>query len=317
MLNELKYTKDVSVIIINYNTFELTRNTILGLIEYTAGLDYEVILIDNDSPDGSGEKLKEFFGDKIVYVQAGGNFGTSKAFNLGLKKTEGKYVLWLNPDVVFKDNFIKKLFDYMEDNPGVGVCGGNLLTKEGAAGHSFRKRQMTVKSIKKDNSLVVYAFRKIFKKSLCDNFNYTDKPLEVGYITGADMFVRREIFDRIGGLDEDIFMYAEETEFQFRVKKNTDYKICSVPWATLIHLEGQSFVENGFSERRHKVSTEGMCIYLRKCFGEEAEKRYLKNLLKDYKKFQVVFFLFKRIKDMYKTKRKTVEKIIEGKGIIL
>ncbi len=313
MLNKNSFIKEVSIVIINYNTFELTKNTILGLIENTLELNYEVILVDNDSPDGSGEKLKELFGDKIVYIQAGGNLGTSKAFNLGLKKTGGKYVLWLNSDVEFKDNFIKKLFDYMENNPSVGVCGGNLVNERGKPIHSFRKELPSVKTIKKNYSVLFNGFNRVFKKPFFDQYNYSKKPLEVGYITGADMFVRHEIFDKIGGLDEDIFMYAEETEFQFRVRKLTDYKIYSVPWATLIHLEGQSFAGNGFSERRHKVSTEGMCIYLRKCFGEEAEKRYLRNLLKDCKKFEVILFPFNKLRKFFSIKYSAVQKIIEEK----
>ena len=100
---------DVSVIMINYNTFELTQNALDSIFEYTSGLEYEIILIDNNSPDGSGEKLSAHFGDRIKYIQAGANLGTSKSFNLGLRAAGGKYVLWLNTDILIKENFIKKL----------------------------------------------------------------------------------------------------------------------------------------------------------------------------------------------------------------
>ena len=95
---------DVSVIMINYNTFDLTKDALNSIFENTKDLTYEIILVDNASPDGSGEKLKELFQDKIVYLQSGGNLGTSKAFNLGLKRASGKYILWLNTDIHFQNN---------------------------------------------------------------------------------------------------------------------------------------------------------------------------------------------------------------------
>ena len=86
---------DVSVIMINYNTFDLTKAAIESIFAHTEGISFEVILVDNLSPDGSGERLREIFKNKIIYLQSGGNLGTSKAFNLGLKQASGKYILWL------------------------------------------------------------------------------------------------------------------------------------------------------------------------------------------------------------------------------
>ena len=76
---------DVSVIMINYNTFSLTKDALDSIFRETKGIDYEVILIDNASPDGSGDRLSALYGNKIVYLQSGGNLGTSKAFNIALK----------------------------------------------------------------------------------------------------------------------------------------------------------------------------------------------------------------------------------------
>ena len=90
---------DVSVIMINYNTFDLTKDAIESIFSQTDGIAYEIILVDNLSPDGSGERLRDLFGERIVYLQSGGNLGTSKAFNLGISRATGKYVLWLNTDI--------------------------------------------------------------------------------------------------------------------------------------------------------------------------------------------------------------------------
>ena len=123
------------------------------------------------------------------------------------------------------------------------------------------------------------------------------------------MLVRREIFDKLGGFDEDIFMYAEETEFQFRVKKTTDYKIYSVPSARLIHLEGKSFSGKEFSETRHRLTISGTAVFMKRSYGEAEMLKYIDLLKKSYKKFYTLFWFWKSKKDMYKVKYRTVENI--------
>ena len=220
-------------------------------------------------------------------------------------------MLWLNPDVVFTEDFIGKLFNFMENNSECGVCGGNLIDKDGRPCHSFRKDMISLKSLKRDYSIIVKLYRKLFRKQLSEEYNYTEENREVSYVTGADMFVRREIFDRIGGFDEDIFMYAEETEFQFRVKKFTDYKICSVPSAKLIHLEGQSFKGKTFSEKRHRLTVTGTAIFIKKSYGKDAAIKYFDMIIKDYRRFSILFWFLRNRREIYKTKLKTAKAVKE------
>lgn len=296
---------------INYNTYELTKNALASIFQYTKDISYEVILIDNNSPDGSGEKLKSEYEDKIKFIQNSENLGTSKAFNRGLKESTGKYVLWINTDILLFDNFIKKLFDYMEENPDCGICGGNLLDANGNPSHSNRRKMISLRTLKNDMSISKEVFKRIFKKCFSDGYNYTKKAMEVGIILGADMFVRKPIFDEIGGLDEDIFMYCEETEFAFRVQKQTKYKVVSVPWAKMIHLEGKSF-DGKFNERRHRYGTIGTTLFIKKSYGEKDAENYLKLILRSYKRFYFIskLFFMKEKKIMYKTKIETVKNIM-------
>ena len=284
---------DVSIIIINYNTFELSKNAIESIFQHTQNLAYEIILVDNASPDSSGEKLKEYFGDKIVYIQSGGNLGTSKAFNLGVKSAKGKYVLWLNSDILLVDNFIKTLKDYMDEHSECGICGGNVIDFDGNPAHSFRRELPSARTVRKDRSIIRYALRKILKKKLSTEYNYTDKPMEVGYITGADMMTRRELLDRLGGFDERIFMYAEETEYTYRVKE-LGYTVVCVPDAKIKHLEGSSFSgKTGFSERRCLWILQGITRYMQISYGKEEAINYLKVLAKGRGKFFVYLAKFK------------------------
>lgn len=303
---------DVSIIMINYNTFELTKNAIESIFEFTNGLEYELILIDNNSPDGSGEKLCDYFKEKIIYIQSGGNYGTSKSFNIGVKKSLGKYILWLNTDILIKENFIYKLFLYMEKDMKCGICGGNILDFNGKPMHSYREELPSLKSTKKDMSLFNMLIRK-FKKRFYDQYNYSKKEKEVGYITGADMMIRRSVFDEIGLFDEEIFMYAEETEFTARMKKNTNYTVMSIPYAKIYHLEGASFNGNKNSLKKFEIVQNGVSIYMKKTYGLDTLLKYYNLKIKGYKKYIKVFKMFnKKSKiDFYKQKIDFMNKKIE------
>ena len=279
---------DVSVIMINYNTFELTQNALDSIFEYTSGLEYEIILIDNNSPDGSGEKLSAHFGDRIKYIQAGANLGTSKSFNLGLRAAGGRYVLWLNTDILIKENFIKKLFDYMESNPRCGICGGNVLDFNGRPAASFRKDFLTIKYFKRLYSIFWNLIEKFPRKRI--DYNYTDEPYKVAWIGGVDMFARKSLFDEVGGFDEIIFMYGEELEFQYRVNQLTDYTVNSVPWAHIYHLGGASSSNKvkKFNPEWERLMLKGFPRYLYKWFGRDDVFRYLQIRLRGAKKLRMI-----------------------------
>ncbi len=267
---------DVSVIMINYNTFQLTKDALESIFEYTKDLQYEIILVDNCSPDGSGEQLRKSFGDKIKYIQSGGNLGTSKAFNMGLKKASGRYILWLNTDILIKDNFIKKLFDYMEGNPGCGVCGGNVLDFNGNPAGSCRKKFTTLGEVKRQYSILHNLSERFSRKR--HDYNYTGKPLRVAWVGGMDMMTRRQVFEEIGGFDEVIFMYAEEMEFQYRMTQMTDYTVMSVPEAHIYHLDGATTkkIKKAFNEQWEQLVFKGLPRYFYRWFGKEYVYKYLK-----------------------------------------
>lgn len=296
---------DVSVIMINYNTFDLTKDALESIFAHTQGLTYEIILVDNLSPDGSGEKLRDLFGEKIVYLQSGGNLGTSKAFNLGLKYATGKYVLWLNTDILIKENFIKKLFDYMESDPNCGICGGNVLDFEGKPAHSFDRKLFSGRSVKRESSLVHLVFRTLFKKSLSYHYNYTGKPMEVGGIIGADMMIRTSLFGNVGQFDENIFMYGEETEFTYRVVHQTEYTVMSVPNALIYHLEGGSTVTKKiFKESKELIILKGEMTYLKKYYGRKDVLLFVQGLIKEARNKRFICALLRKkiMKEYYQNK---------------
>ena len=290
MLMKNKYELDVTIVMINYNTYKLSKDSIDSIIKYTSGLSYELYLVDNASSDGSGKKLQEEYKDNknIVFMMNDKNFGTSKAFNKAARLGKGKYTLWINSDILLKDNFIKTLFDFMESNPKAGVVGGNLLNFEGKPADSvFFSKKKPLSRIKSEGSFFYLLKRKIIKKNL--HFNYSGKIKEVADVIGADMFVRSSVFDEIGYLDEDIFMYGEDNEFQYRVLHKTNYKIYSNPNAVMYHLEGASSKnkDNSFNPTKCRFMNEGVSIWILKSSGKNSQEKYFNLKEKQYKKYRL------------------------------
>lgn len=262
---------DVSIIIVNYNTLELTKNAITSVIEKTEDLDYEIIVVDNASTDGSVEFFtSEEYEKKIIFIKNKENLGFGRANNEGVKKAKGKYIFLLNSDTILINNAIKILFEFMEKNKKVGICGGNLYTKKIKPAHSY-KTQLT--SLSTEFNSYFNIFLKL-KKS--EDFNKRDIPIEVGYIIGADLMISKNLFESLNGFAEDIFMYYEEVELCYRTKKK-NLKIYNVPFAKIIHLEGKSF---NFKDERYRRQLQGKYKYFFKCYGIKSLRKlfYISNI---------------------------------------
>lgn len=249
---------DVSIIIVNYNTFAYAKDSIESVFAKTDGISYEIIVVDNNSPDGSGNLLREYFGGRIVYVQSLENIGFGRANNKAARIAKGRNLFLLNPDTVLLNNAIKILSDYLDDNPRVGCCGGNLVDTDEKPIHSFCR--FVVPSIFDEVNRLLFRLpeKYLYRENIF--YNYTDRPLKVCYITGADLMIRKDIFDKIHGFDPEFFMYYEETELEYRIKK-AKYKIISVPYARIVHLVERSF--SSHTDRMEKFYASQM-IFLRK-----------------------------------------------------
>ncbi|MFV0555388.1 MAG: glycosyltransferase family 2 protein [Mangrovibacterium sp.] len=248
---------DVSIIIVSYNTLNLIGNCIDSVFEKTEGIDYEIIVVDNQSPDESVSFLKGKYGSepnfKLIELQE--NIGFGRANNEGIKIAQGRNVLLLNPDTILINNAIKILSDYLDANPRVGICGGNLFDEKMKPTHSFRRVLPGLRhEVNKMTSGMLFWL--IYWKNR--EFNYTSKPLSVGYITGADMMIRKAVLDEVGCFNPAFFMYYEETELTYRIKK-AGYKVMSIPRAEIQHLEGKSFKE--FNAGRSLMILESKAAY--------------------------------------------------------
>jgi GT2 family glycosyltransferase len=239
---------DVSIIIVNYNTQALLRQCLKSVLEITKNIVFEIIVVDNASIDGSQQMIKKEFSN-ITLIESYENIGFGQANNLGAKSASGKYLFMLNSDTILKNNAIKILFDFIDKNQKAGICGGNLFDENKKPTHSYSALPGIIQELKR-----------LFLIPNISYFNRTNNPKEVGYITGADLMIRSDIFNILNGFDPDFFMYYEESELTYRVKK-AGYKVYNIPQAEIIHLEKKSFSDN---DRRIGMIFKSCKIYYKK-----------------------------------------------------
>ena len=226
---------NVSVIIVSYNVKSLLCKCIESIFDYTHGVDHEIIVVDNASSDGTVDELRRRFED-IRLIASDINLGFGKANNEGAKVAKGKYLFFLNPDTLLLNNALLALYDFMECHPNAALCGGNLFTADLKPNHSYNM------SIPKFRSALEYVFNtSLSRDSQADTFNNTGEPKKVELVVGADMFIRKSVFDQIGRFDERYFMYFEEAILSIKIR-GIGMDQYAVPDAHILHFEGASSV---------------------------------------------------------------------------
>jgi GT2 family glycosyltransferase len=226
----------VSIVIVNYNVKELILTCIGSLFQFCENPDnLEVIVVDNQSIDGSCEAIKKDF-PQVVLIENKENAGFPKANNQGFSVAKGEYIFMLNPDTEFKENSIAKLIYFMKKNPEIGLVGPGLLNSDGS--HQS--------SVWRYPSLFSIFCELHYLSSLLKRKNYLDKDFtkhfEAESFSGAAIFFRKTVLDKIGNLDETMF-WIEDVEFCFRAVQN-DIKCVYFPETKIIHHIGQSAKKN-------------------------------------------------------------------------
>ena len=227
---------DLSVVIVNYQTFELTKNTINSILEYDHPFSMEIFVVDNASSDDSLARLKDYFGGDVKFIASEQNNGFAAGNNQALRQASGRYQLLLNSDTIVWQDTLEEIYRYMEDNTDVGACGCRVLLENGELDKACKRSFPNVKN----------SFFRLFHiptKSKDDNYNLTglpdDEVYEIDCLTGAFMFIRKDALDEIGLLDETFFMYGEDIDLCYRIKK-AGWKIVYYGKSKITHLKGAS-----------------------------------------------------------------------------
>lgn len=288
----------VSIIIVSYNTKQLLYNCLKSLYEKIENISFEIIVVDNASSDKSVEMIRETFPDVFLVLNEK-NLGFGTANNLGVSVAQGEYIFLLNSDTLMLKNSILNFFNFMENkkNEKVACCGGVLLGSDFNEQNSFGNFPSIIQG------LFELGLKRIFRNyylkniTLASNIYKKDATqiLEVDYLSGAAIFIKRSIFDFFGGFDEDFFFYFEETELQKRFNRN-GYKSFIIPNSEILHLGGMSTPGDFHLEMMEK----GKITYFRKCHGDLSvvviKTIYLVKYFLEFLKSRRYYLSFKKIK---------------------
>lgn len=238
----------LSIIIVNYNTYHLTKQTIESVLARRYSFKYEIVLVDNASTDGSIEALEEYFrnDESVIIIKNIVNLGFAKGNNMGIRRSRGEYILLLNSDTEVQGDCIETCMRQMEQDESIGALGCKVILPDGTLDHACKRGFPTPLAS-------LYYFLKMDKKDPKKYGQYDalylgeDEVGEVDAIMGAFMLMPKKVLDEVGCLDEDFFMYGEDIDLCFRIKEG-GYKVLYYPEASIIHHKGGSS-----KKRRHKV----------------------------------------------------------------
>lgn len=227
-----------SVLIVSYNTREMTLDCLRALKKAINGIDTEIILVDNASADGSVEAVRAAFPEVRVIANTA-NSGFGAANNQAMAVASGEYFLLLNSDAFPEPEAIRELMDFMRANPKAGVTGPRTLNADGSLQLScFRLPSPGYAWM--ENLWLTDGYRRWAH----------DAVRRVDFVIGACMLVRRAVYGEVGGFDERFFMYSEETDWQRRIH-DAGWEIVFVPQARITHLGGASGAGNRAQVNRH------------------------------------------------------------------
>ena len=264
----------LSIIIVNYKSAQLVCDCVQSIYAQNSVINFEIIVVDNNSNDGSKEKILSFF-PEVIWIEMNYNSGFARANNEAIKKSQGNVVLLLNSDTIIQNNAIEKCVIQFTDSPYI-ACGVQLLNPDGTpqiSGNFAMKGGL--------NYLLPLPFLGSILKFFAGlagvkrpNVPDASGVVEVDWINGAFLMVKKNAIQKAGLLDEDFFLYAEEAEWCSRLKKVG--KLCIYGDINVIHLQGETSNEtfnstgkgytNLFDQRGFQIMLSNL-VRIRKEFG--------------------------------------------------
>jgi GT2 family glycosyltransferase len=229
---------DVSTIIVNWNTCEILRDCLASIYAKTRDVEFEVIVVDNASSDGSVNVVKSEF-PQVILLENRGNLGFAAANNQGMAIAQGRYVLLLNSDTIVLGNAIDKAFAFADNHKNTAVVGCRVLNPDRTVQTTCFMFPSLLNMLLSSSYLYkLFPKNKFFGREQMTWWNRNDTR-EVDVVTGCFMLVRQKAIKQVGIMDERFFMYGEETDWCYRFKQ-AGWKILFTPNAEIIHFGGQS-----------------------------------------------------------------------------
>ncbi len=252
---------DLSIIIVSWNVEKLLIKNLEAIFNYNQGISFEIFVVDNNSTDNTVESIRKIF-PQIKLIENSENLGFAKANNIAIKRSIGRYVLLLNPDMRVCKNTLKDMVKWMDNNKNIGVGGCKLINK----------KEENIKHIRRfptlfDQSMIIlkvpHLFPGILNKYIINDFNYSKEGI-VDSIRGSFFMIRKKVINKIGLLDENFFIWFEEVDYCKRVYFSK--------WNVVYNPEVKcyDYVGKSFSQVRRNIK----------------QKYFKESMLKYFKKWQ-------------------------------
>jgi len=257
---------DITVIIVSWNVKDFLRRCLESIYRFARDIEFEVFVVDNNSSDGSGAMVKAEF-PQVNLIANKENYGFSKANNQALIRSRGRYILFLNPDTELVDNSLKAMAGFMETHPDASAMGCRLIYPDGSLQSSCRHFPSFFTDLMENLWLEWIFPRNPF-------FNYyhmgswrhdTVRSVDVPY--GACLLVRRNTIEDVGLMDERFFMYYDEIDLCYRIKKRGG-KIYFTPDIKVLHRLNRSSSQVPSETGRYKYRSK--LLYFEKHYGRLA-----------------------------------------------
>ncbi|MEW5800496.1 MAG: glycosyltransferase family 2 protein [bacterium] len=261
----------LSVIIVNFNSLSYLKKCLSTLHWVNLPFNFEIIVVDNGSGDGSREWLKTQSQCKVIFSPE--NLGFSKGNNLAIQEAEGEFILLLNTDAFPLKGSIEKLIEFLTARSRAGIAGPLLTFPDGRWQRGYNRTP----SVRKAWMVLFTDMQNVFYPlvwPVIDALNLTPfvRPKKVGYVDGCCMMIKRAIIEDIGLLDESFFFFAEDAEFCHRARQK-GYEVYYVPKARVIHIRGGSSARKDL-EKAVILRREAERLFISRTFGNDEWARY-------------------------------------------
>jgi N-acetylglucosaminyl-diphospho-decaprenol L-rhamnosyltransferase len=263
---------ELSIIYVNWNSLDYLQNSIASVYEFTRATTFEIVVVDNASPEGGIDSIRNSF-PEVMVIKSDKNLGFAGANNLGFQNSRGEYILLLNPDTKFFEPSIDVMMGYIKKLPDAGIVGCKLLNTDLSVQLSSIQKFPTILNQIVDAEYLrhrwphspLWGIAPLFEK------NITSIPVDV--IPGACMLLRRKVFEEIGCYSEDYFMYAEDIDLNYKIA-NHGHRNYYVGETAIIHHGGRSSAKQRVNHWATIMKYKAMVLYFRKTRGSFYEWRY-------------------------------------------
>jgi hypothetical protein len=227
-------TSNLNVIVVNYRTSDLTIRCVNSIVDTGVAQPNQIVVVDNYSQDGSLDRIQKGVPPEVVFITASHNGGFGAGVNLGFRNATGRHLLILNPDTYFEFDSVSPVLRHMEENEDVGIVGLDLINPDGSRQYSARRfyslMDVFARRVKQAGQIMQ---RRIDRHLMRDAW-IGERPFDADWVMGTGFVIRRDLYERLDGMDESYFLYMEDVDLCARVWRAGKRVIC-YPGAQLVH----------------------------------------------------------------------------------